>query len=55
MAADVKTGEAPTVNGKKLALQADQSDVKVNAAKVVAADLVGSIGVVHFVDTFILP
>ena len=55
MAADVKTGEAPTVNGKKLALQADQYGVKANGAKVVAADLVGSNGVVHVVDTVILP
>jgi len=55
MAADVKTGEAPTVNGKKLALQADKNGVKVNGAKVVAADILGSNGVVHVVDTVILP
>jgi uncharacterized surface protein with fasciclin (FAS1) repeats len=55
MAADVKTGEAPSVNGKKLALKADKTGVTVNGAKVVAADLVGSNGVVHVVDTVILP
>jgi len=55
MAADVKTGEAPTVNGKKLALKADAMGVTVNGAKVTAADLVGSNGVVHVVDTVILP
>lgn len=55
MAADVKTGEAPTVNGKKLALKADGMGVTINNAKVVAADLVGSNGVVHVVDTVILP
>jgi uncharacterized surface protein with fasciclin (FAS1) repeats len=55
MAADVKTGEAPTVNGKKLALKADGMGVTVNGAKVVAADLVGSNGVIHVVDTVILP
>ena len=44
MAADVKTGEAPSVNGKKLALKADKTGVTVNGAKVVAADLVGSNG-----------
>ncbi|PAW66981.1 MAG: hypothetical protein B9S34_06565 [Opitutia bacterium Tous-C1TDCM] len=55
MAADVKTGEAPTVNGKKLALKADAMGVTVNGAKVVAADLVGDNGVVHVVDTVILP
>jgi uncharacterized surface protein with fasciclin (FAS1) repeats len=55
MAADVKTGEAPSVNGKKLALKADAMGVTVNGAKVTAADLVGSNGVVHVVDTVILP
>lgn len=55
MAADVKTGEAPSVNGKKLLLKADKSGVTVNGAKVVAADLAGSNGVVHVVDTVILP
>ncbi len=55
MAADVKTGEAPSVNGKKLMLKADSYGVTVNGAKVVAADLVGSNGVVHVVDTVILP
>jgi uncharacterized surface protein with fasciclin (FAS1) repeats len=55
MAADVKTGEAPTVNGKKLKLKADAKGVMVNDAKVVATDLVGSNGVIHVVDTVILP
>ncbi len=55
MAADVKSGEAPTVNGKKLTLKADGMGVMVNKAKVVATDLVGSNGVIHIVDTVILP
>jgi len=55
MAVDVKTGEAPSVNGKKLTLKADAMGVSVNGAKVIAADLVGSNGVVHVVDTVILP
>jgi len=55
LAADVKTGEAPSVNGKKLSLKADKTGVTVNGAKVIAADLVGSNGVVHVVDTVILP
>jgi uncharacterized surface protein with fasciclin (FAS1) repeats len=55
MAADVKTGEAPTVNGKKLALKADGKGVMVNNGKVVAADLAGSNGVIHVVDTVLLP
>ena len=55
MAADVKSGEAPTVNGKMLKLKADGMGVMVNNAKVVATDLVGSNGVIHVVDTVILP
>ncbi|MBP9913094.1 MAG: fasciclin domain-containing protein [Opitutaceae bacterium] len=55
LAADVKTGEAPTVNGKALTLQADAMGVTVNGAKVIAADLIASNGVIHVVDTVILP
>jgi len=55
LAADVKTGEAPTVNGKKLHIKADTHGVTVNGAKVVATDLVGSNGVIHVIDTVILP
>lgn len=42
LAADVKSGPAPTVNGKPLAIQADASGVTVNGAKVTATDLVDS-------------
>jgi uncharacterized surface protein with fasciclin (FAS1) repeats len=55
LAADVKSGAAPTVNGKPLTLKADASGVTVNNAKVIATDLVGSNGVIHVIDTVILP
>ncbi len=55
MAADVKSGEAPTVNGKMLKIKADGMGVTVNNAKVIATDLVGSNGVIHVVDTVLLP
>jgi uncharacterized surface protein with fasciclin (FAS1) repeats len=55
MAADVKSGEAPTVNGKMLKIKADGMGVMVNNAKVIATDLVGSNGVIHVVDTVLLP
>ena len=55
MAADVKTGNAPSVNGKELMVKSDMKGVSVNGAKVVAADLVGSNGVVLVVDRVILP
>ena len=55
MAADVKTGEAPTVNGKTLSIKAGGKGVMVNKAHVTATDLVGSNGVIHVVDTVIVP
>ena len=54
LAKDVQAGEAPTVNGKKLTL-ATEGGVTVNGAKVIAADLVGSNGVIHVIDTVVLP
>jgi uncharacterized surface protein with fasciclin (FAS1) repeats len=55
MAADVKSGEVPTVNGKVLTVKADDMGVMVNNAKVIATDLVASNGVIHVVDAVILP
>ena len=55
MATDVKSGEVPTVNGKVLTVKADGMGVMVNNAKVIATDLVGSNGVIHVVDTVLLP
>jgi len=55
LAADVKSGTAPTVNGKTLTLKADGMGVMVNNAKVIATDLVGDNGVINVVDTVILP
>lgn len=55
LAADVKSGEVPTVNGKKLTLKADGMGVWVDKAKVTATDLVADNGVIHVIDTVILP
>jgi len=55
LAADVKTGEAPTVNGKTLAIKDGSYGVKVNTAKVTATDLVGDNGVIHVIDTVLIP
>jgi len=55
MAADVKSGEAPTVNGKKLTLKAGSMGVMVDKAKVTATDLVGSNGVIHVIDSVLMP
>jgi uncharacterized surface protein with fasciclin (FAS1) repeats len=55
LAAEVKSGAAPTVNGKTLTLTANGMGVMVNNAKVIATDLVGDNGVIHVIDTVILP
>jgi uncharacterized surface protein with fasciclin (FAS1) repeats len=55
MAADVKTGEAKTVQGQSVALKAEGGKVTVNGANVVAADVAASNGVIHVIDTVILP
>lgn len=54
LAKDVKAGAAPTVNGKTITLATD-GGVTVNGAKVIAADFVGTNGVIHVIDTVILP
>lgn len=54
-AADVQTGEAPTVNGTKLQLNKSEAGVKVNNATVTAADVRASNGVIHVIDTVLIP
>lgn len=55
MAADVKTGMVKTVNGASLNVKAWDGKVTVNGAKVTAADVVASNGVIHVIDTVVLP
>ena len=55
MAADVKTGMVKTVNGANLNVKAWDGKVTVNGAKVTAADVVASNGVIHVIDTVVLP
>lgn len=55
MAKDVKTGTAPTVNGQTINLTASQGGVMVNDAKVTGADVAASNGVIHVIDTVLLP
>jgi uncharacterized surface protein with fasciclin (FAS1) repeats len=54
LAKDVSAGAVKTVNGKDAKL-ATMGGVTINGAKVVAADLVADNGVVHVIDTVILP
>lgn len=55
LAADVKTMKAKTVNGKDLDIKVNGSNVTVNDAKVIKTDIVGSNGVIHVIDTVLLP
>jgi uncharacterized surface protein with fasciclin (FAS1) repeats len=56
MAADVvKLKEAKTVNGKMLKVTAKEGAVMINDAKVTATDIVASNGVIHVIDTVVLP
>ena len=56
MAADVvKLKEAKTVNGKMLDIETKGDAVMVNDAKVTATDIGASNGVIHVIDTVILP
>ncbi|MBN1296662.1 fasciclin domain-containing protein [bacterium] len=55
MASDVKTMEAKTVNGQTLNITAGTDGVKINNANVIKTDIPASNGVIHAVDTVILP
>ena len=54
MAADVTDGDVATVEGSKIKLST-MGGVSVNGAKVVAADVAASNGVIHAIDAVILP
>jgi uncharacterized surface protein with fasciclin (FAS1) repeats len=54
MAKDVKPGMVKTVQGQELTL-ATSGGVTVNGAKVVAADVAASNGVIHAIDTVLMP
>jgi len=55
MAADVKSGEVKTVNGKKFTVKVADGKVTVDGANVVKTDIVGTNGVIHVIDAVILP
>ena len=56
MAADVvKLTSAKTVQGGEVAIKVDGGAVMVDGAKVVSTDIAGSNGVIHVIDSVILP
>lgn len=51
---DVKAGKVPTVQGSSLNVTTD-GGVKVNDANVTAVDIVADNGVIHVIDTVVMP
>lgn len=54
-AAQVKPGEVKTVQGQPLRFRADGGAVMVNNARVTKTDIMASNGVIHVIDTVVLP
>jgi uncharacterized surface protein with fasciclin (FAS1) repeats len=54
MAKDVKAGDVKTVQGSTISLKTD-GGVMVNNAKVIATDVAADNGVIHIIDTVMLP
>src|SRR5512135_3459590 len=55
LAADVKTMEAKTAQGQSVKLKVSDAGVTVDNAKVIKTDLLAENGVIHVIDTVILP
>ncbi len=55
MAADVKTMMAKTVQGESLDVKVADAGVMVNNAKVVKTDIKAKNGVIHVIDTVLMP
>lgn len=55
MAKDVKPGKVMTVEGEKINITKSSSGVKVNNAKVIKTDVAASNGVIHVIDTVLIP
>lgn len=55
MAADVKAEEVKTANGKDLDIKVKDGVVTVGGAKVLTTDIPASNGVIHLIDTVVMP
>ena len=55
VAADVRSGAVKTVEGRNLNISASAGGVMVNNAKVIKPDVQASNGVIHVIDTVVLP
>jgi uncharacterized surface protein with fasciclin (FAS1) repeats len=55
MSADVKPGKVKTVQGQPLTLATKNGSVTVNDARVIKTDVTASNGVIHVIDSVVLP
>ena len=55
LAKEVKSGRVKTANGSSFEIKLSEVGVTVNNAKVVATDVMASNGVIHVIDTVIIP
>ena len=55
MAADVKAGEVPTVQGGKATIKIEGETVMIDEAKVTKTDIAASNGVIHVIDKVLMP
>ena len=54
-AADVKAGNAKTVNGSEITITTDDGKIMVDKANVIKTDINATNGVIHVIDSVILP
>jgi uncharacterized surface protein with fasciclin (FAS1) repeats len=55
MAADVKSGTVRTLDGKKVEVAVENGKVGFGGAQVIATDIKASNGVIHIIDTVVMP
>jgi uncharacterized surface protein with fasciclin (FAS1) repeats len=55
MAADVKSGNVKTLDGKKVEVMVENGKVGFGDAQVIATDINASNGVIHVIDTVVMP
>lgn len=55
LVADVKPGKVPTIQGSPLTIKSDNGKVTVDEANVTQSDVTADNGVIHVIDTVVLP
>lgn len=55
LAKNLRTRTAPTINGKTLQISVENDQAQVNNAKIIKTDIVGPNGVIHEIDTVLIP